>query len=330
VIDRRRVVLFGLALAACKVHGQPLPARVFRIGVLAVDARLEEWVGWKTFVAELARRGYVEGRNLSFIRRYSGTDLNRLDAMAAELGALKVDLIFAAGGTRSTMAAKSATDAVPIVFLGSADPVGLGLVATLGHPGGNVTGSATLVVDQSVKSLEILVEAIGAGKSIAYIQPSWWRSMPTFSLTRDALQAAARVLGARLTLVDVDTPEALDLALQQLVGQGVGGVIIDQDERWWPHRPHISDMFIRRRLPAISDDPEFAHAGLLLSYSASDEDIGRKSAIYVDRILRGAKPADLPVEQVSTWRLVINLRTAKSIGLTMPRALLVRADEVIE
>jgi len=330
VIDRRRVVLCGLAVAACKAYGQPLPARVFRIGVLAVDAHLEEWVGWKAFVAELARRGYVDGRNLSLVRRYSSHDWNRLDAMAAELVALKVDLIFAAGGTRSTIAAKNATATIPIVFLGSADPVRLGLVATLAHPGGNVTGSAMLGGETSAKSLEILVEAIGAGNSIAYIQPSYWRALPNFSLTRDALEAAARVLGARLTLIYVDTPQALTLALERLVREGVGGVIIDQDEQWWPHRPHISEMFIRWRLPAISSDPEFAHAGLLLSYSLSDEDIGRKSATYVDRILRGAKPADLPVEQVSTWRLVINQRTARAIGLTMPRALLARADEVIE
>jgi len=252
--------------------------------------------------------------------------------MAAELVAMRVDLIYAYGGTRATQAAKKATSTIPIVFLGSDDPVGYRLVATLARPGGNVTGTSGLGNETAAKRVEILVEAIRGSRNLtlACVQPRRVRDFPTFGARQDAQSAASRSLGARLEYIDADSVEQLESSLERLGRQQVGGVLFDEDEIWAHERARIASMFVRQRLAAMSDRRDFVAAGMLMSYSISGVDLARKAAVNVDRILSGAHPADLPVEQVSKWDFVINLKAATLLGLKIPQSTLQRADEVIQ
>ena len=300
------------------------------IGVLGVEPPNTQSPEWAAFVDELARHGLVVGRNLAFEHRYAGSDAQQMHRFAAELVAMKVDVIYAVHGSSSALAAQKATSTIPIVFFASGDPVANGLVASLARPGANLTGNASLIFDVVSKSLQILSDAIGGVSSLAHIQPRGYRELPQFGSLSKAVTAAARRLGAEVRFVDVDSIDQFDAALHQLTRQRVRAAMLGGGAPYLGVLDQIAALCIKHRLPTLVNWPDFARAGLLVSYSVSQPDLARKAGAYVARILAGAKPAELPVQQPTRFDLVINLKTARALGLTVPKSLLVQADEVIE
>lgn len=330
IVFRRRCIAGSIAaalLALTRVVNAATATKVYRVGVLDTvnepDART-----WNEFVAELARRGYVQGHNLVLERRI--VDYRRpnlVNRSVHELVALKVDVLCATEGTEAVLAAKNVTKTIPIVFFGSADPVGLGLVNSLSRPGGNVTGSSISAFDTDPKSLQFLVEAVGRNDiRIAYLVPRGLRSTSWFSKWAASMSAAAGQLGAKFEYVDVDSIAEIELALKRLAREGVEAVMVDSDPMTTPYMDRIAALLVDQRLASIGD-PE---AGFLLQYQADALQLRRKAAEYVDKILKGVRPSDLPVEQASTFALVVNLKTAKAIGLQIPKSLLLRANEIIQ
>ena len=301
--------------------------RLHRIGVLGPDTTDAQGPLWDAFVEELARRGHVEGRNLLFVRRYAADGrAEPLDALAAEIVAAQVDVIYATRGSASALAAKRATSTIPIVFFSSADPVGMGLVASLARPGGNLTGSAALSYDLTTKAVELLSEATGGVRRFAFFLQAGQRRLPWIQKLEATLAEAAARFGARVHFVEVTAAHEIDRLVRGLRGQGCDSAIVYDFAVIQPHLQRIATLCIEQRLPAYG----WAHWGFLLHYSEPRWEMARTAARLVDRILRGAKPAELPVEQVSTFDLTLNLKTARALGLTLPRALLARANEVIE
>jgi putative ABC transport system substrate-binding protein len=336
----RRSALAWLAAALAPMESNAFFAqaatRVRRIGVLGNTDAYVRLAEWKSFVDELERRGQLEGRDVEFVHRYAGTYAEpeaskRLARLAAELVAMKVDLIYAVDDGGSGLAARNATRTIPIVFDHSwHDPVEAGLVASLARPGANVTGNATLGAQLEHKTIQLLVEAVGKGVTVGAVHSSALKSWPQFPRVSAARQAAARAVGVRLEFFEADTVDDLRLALPRMLATGIRAAKFDDTEEFSRHRGDIAALFRAHRMAAISSEPAYARAGLLLAFGWDAADIARRSAAYVDRILRGAKPSDLPVEQVARINLVVNLTTARAIGLIMPPSLLARADEVIE
>jgi putative ABC transport system substrate-binding protein len=332
-MQRRSCVAGALAAVVQQsLHATAAQAaeKLRRVGVLSQDTSLANEAGsnaqWQEFVAELARRGHVERRNLVFEQRFGEFGrLETLDPLAAELVRLKVDVIFAFGGTASALAAKRATTTIPVIFNSSADPVALGLVESLARPGGNLTGNSILNSNLGPKNMQILAEAAGKLTSIADIQPPAIRRQPWFAGSEAAMTAGATALGARFQYADIDSVADFEALLKRLAGQGVDGVLVESYSPFRPHLKQMAGLLIKYRMPSVGDPRQ----GFLLSYGLSWNSLARSSAKYVDQILRGAKPADLPVEQPTQFELVINLNTAKALGLTLPKALLLRADEVL-
>ena len=330
---RRRRVAAALAAAASSLWtvsrlamAQPAP-KMHRIGVLGPDVSDGQGHVWNAFVDELARRGHVEGRNLVFEKRFGQGDRAELvDRLAAELVALKPDVIYAARGSFSALAAKRATATIPIVFYSSGDPVGMGLVASLARPGGNLTGTSVQGFDIIAKALQLLVEALGKPSRVAYLAPTGTRQAPWFGGLEATLNRSAQALALKVEFVDVPSVDALEPIIRQLVRDRVDVAIVSDFPLFRPQLEHIAELFIKHRLPAYGD----AYSGFLMHYGEQRVKLARMAAAYVDRVLAGTKPADLPVEQLSTFELVINQRTAKALGLSVPVALLLRADEVIQ
>ncbi len=250
----------------------------------------------------------------------------RFGDLAAELVRLKVDVIVAANPA-ATIAAKRSTASIPIVMVNTPDPVQLGLVVSLGRPGGNVTGTTTLSAELSSKQLELLKEAVPPAVRIAVL---WNPSNPWHPLALKGVEAAARSLAVRLQTLEVRGPEGLDKAFAAMTRERAGAVLVLADPMTFFHRTRIADLAAKRRLPAMYGVRESIDAGGLMSYWANRADLYRRVGSYVDRILKGAKPGDLPIEQPTRFELVINLKTAKALGLTIPPSLLGRADEVIQ
>lgn len=331
-LESRRNAVRALGFALAVLSGLGLAqqaARVRRIGVLFRARRFEESREWNAFVQELVQLGHVEGRTVMFEKRSGdGNNPAQLDTLAAELARLAPDLIFAVGGTDVALAAKRATTKIPIVFYSSADPVGLGLVGSLARPGGNVTGTAILTLDTLPKAMDLLAQATGRYRRIAYLQAVGTRSLSWYPEVVAAVTSAAKALGATAVFVDVDAEEATESLVKRLLQQGVDAVIFgtappaadDQAARL------RSALFMKYGLRTIGDPDQ----GFLLSYAEASQERPRIAATLVDRILKGAKPADLPVQQPTRFELVINLKTAKALGLTIPQSILLRADKLIE
>jgi putative ABC transport system substrate-binding protein len=280
---------------------------------------------FKEFARELARRGFVESQNVVFERRVGPRENTALTrALASELVRMNVDVIYASGGTISAQVAMSATSTIPIVFHSSADPVGLGLVASLAKPGGNVTGLAQQFYEQRAKSLQYLGEATGKLTSVAYLTDAKIRSQPYFAGAMATTSSAASAMGIKFQIVAVESFDEFEPAIQRLAQAGVNGVGVEYltlsgrgDEE------ALASMLIRYRLPSLGDPA----SGFLMYLGTPDWFESRTAASYV--ILRGAKPADLPVEQPTVWELSINLKTAAALGLRIPRALLLRTAKLI-
>jgi len=308
-----------LPLAASAQHQK----QVYRIGLLVTG-------GPSAFLdaqaAALREIGYVEGRNVTIERRFAEGDLTRLPAMAAELVGLQMHLIVTQG-TPATLAAKQATTSIPIVFSPLSDPVGVGLVVSLARPGGNITGTSLMATDISPKRLELLCTMVPQVSRIAIL---WDSSNPGMELRVRETKMAADQSKIALHTVGPRNREELEASLAELTKRRPEALIVTAEPFTRRYLTQILEYAARNRLPTIFEDRYYVDAGGLMSYGPSLIDGYRRVASYVDQILRGAKPADLPVEQPTKFELVINLKTAKALGLDVPMTLLARADAVVE
>ena len=328
----RRTFVCGLAaLVTCLGSlGHPSPADAQqsasprRIGVLLGGTSLESKEA-QQFREGLLNAGYSEGRDVVIEWRSASGDYARVPELAADLVQRKVEVIVV-DGTVGTRAAKLATSTIPIVMVLVSDPVGSGLVASLAHPGGNITGLTIMMTELSAKQLQLLKETVPRAPRVAVL---WNPDTPYSPKMIQELKAAAPSLSVELKLVDVRTPEEIDSAFSAVSRALAQALYVIEDPLFTTHRPAILKLASKARLPAIYGARHFADEGGLMSYGASYGDLSRRSARYVDKILKGAKPGDLPVEQPTKFEFVVNLRTAKALGITIPQSILLRADEVI-
>jgi len=328
-MDRRRFLLTSVAGAlATPLAAEAQPAeKVYRIGILGEkasdpsEARL-----WQAFRRELEKRGWIEGKNILIESRWHEGNSARLPELAADLVRLRVDLIVTRGSTY-VQGARKATSSIPIVFTMHADPVRTGHVASLARPGGNSTGLTILMTDLNVKGLEMLISAVPKAKRIAVL---WNPDTPSHAPSLKALEEAARPLQLQLQTVVARTGADLENAFSAMARAHAQAVLVLAFGPYTAERQRMAELAIRYRLPTFFGVRDHVEAGGLMSYGPDYSDLVRRGAIYVDKILRGAKPADLPVEQPTKFELVINLKTAKALGLTIPPSLLQRADQVIE
>jgi len=297
--------------------------KVYRIGALRIDSVSGESANLEAFRQGLRELGYVEGKNIIIEYRYAEGKLDRLPELAAELVRLKIDVILAAG-TQTTTAAKQATATIPIVAAGTGDLVGTGLVASLARPGGNVTGSTRMSTDLSGKRLELLTETIPKASRIAVL----------FHGTDDRrdlaeTETAAPHFSVKIQPVEIRNPNEFQSAYTAMARQRADALIILMGAFTSVHRTQLLDLAAKNRLPSMCEASVWTNSGCLMSYGPDQPHLYRRAAYFVDKILKGAKPADLPVEQPTKFELIFNLKTAKQINLTIPPNVLARADRVI-
>jgi putative ABC transport system substrate-binding protein len=319
---RELMLLLGSATVAWPLTGRAQSGKIWRLGFIA--HRHERF--YDALFEGLRTRGYVEGQNIIIERRYAEGRVERFQEFAAEMVRLKVDVIIVVT-TPAALAAKNATTTIPIVHPAAIDPVGTGLIASLAHPGGNVTGLAVLNAELSAKRLEVLKEVVPSLLRGAVL---WNAANPANALAWKDTEGAARVLGVTLQSHEVREPKNFEGAFAMMVQQRPDVLLVLQDALTLQHRKEIIEFALLQRLPSMFVGKEWVEEGGLMSYGDRLPERYRRAADLVDRILKGAKPADLPVEQPTKFELVVNLKTAKAIGLTIPEAFLVRADEVIE
>jgi ABC-type uncharacterized transport system substrate-binding protein len=328
-VDRRCFLVTSLAgaLAAPFASEAQQPGKVYRIGILGEKASdPSEVCLWQGFREELGKRGWIEGRNILIESRWAEGNAARLPELAADLVRLRMDVIVTRGSI-FVQAAKTATSSIPIVFTMHADPIRTGHVASLARPGGNLTGLTIVMTDLDVKGLEMLVAVIPKIERIAFLGHP---DVPSYAPALKALEEAARQLGLQLQTVVARTAADLGKAFSTMARAQAQAVVVFGYAAYMVARQHVAELAMRHRLATFFTYRDHVEAGGLMSYAPDFGDLVRRSAIYVDKILRGAKPADLPVEQATKFELVINLKTAKALGLTIPPSLLARADQVIE
>ena len=301
---------------------QPQAGKVYRIGFLRAGQPPKAWV--EAFEQGLRERGYVGGQNVVIEFRFTDGSLDQLPPLAEELVRLKVDVILAASAPPA-VAAKRATTSMPVVFVSVTDPVGLGLVSSLARPGGNITGLANSTEDLAGKRLELLRELVPKLRRVAVLSHP---ATPSNAKQLEGAQVAARALGIQLQPVPVRGPDDFDSAFK--AARSADGLLLLDVALFTTHRARLVGLAATSRLPAMYGYKEMVDVGGLMSYGVHFPDLHRRAATYVDKILKGAKPADLPVEQPTKFEFVINRRTAKALGLTIPPSLLLRADQVIE
>ena len=329
-MKRRNFLALVGGAALCRSARAQAPRAPRRVGYLTVGQKPDEGApGPSAFLNDLAKFGYRRGQNLAIEYRYAEWNFDRLPGLAAELVDLHVDIIVAAS-TPPALAAKAATSTIPIVAQAMGDPVQDGLVASLASPGGNVTGNTFLGPELVAKRWHLLKEAFPAVSRVAALMhPGAYGEQTMQSFLRES-EAAARSLGIRHELVSVRSPDELEAAFAVMAKAQAEAMLVLPSSMLFGQYRRIVELAGASRLPAVYQAREFVVAGGLMSYGANLPDLIRRSAAYVDKILRGAKPADLPVEQPTLFEFLINLRTARGLGLTIPPTLLARADEVIE
>ena len=321
----RRAFLGCLALLAAPRAAEAQQARkVYRIGVIGGDDKNPIW---EAFREELRRLGYVEGANTTIEWRWSEGKLERHPDFAAELVALKVDLIVTSSYP-AARAAKNATETIPIVMAGVADPIRGGLVTSLARPGGNITGSTLLAgVEMVGKQLELLKAAVPNLTRVAVLSNP---ANPMHTLRRDQAKGAGRSLKLQLHVVEAKGPEDFDSAFASMARGRAGALYVVGDPTFLQHRARLAQLAARSRLPAVYELKQHAEAGGLMTYGPDIVDLFRRATLYVDKILKGTPPGDLPIQQPTKFELAIIRKTAKALGLTIPSSLLARADQVIE
>jgi putative ABC transport system substrate-binding protein len=330
VTDRRafiRTVALGLLSSPLTADAQPA-AKVYRIGLLGSfpPTAPEASRLWEGFFQGLQELGYVEGQNILIEGRWYGEQTERLPALAAELVRLKVDVIVA-GAAPAPDAAQRATSTIPIVMANHSDPVGSGLVASLARPGRNVTGLSLRAPELVGKQLQLLKEAVSGITRVAVLSDP---TIPNNALVLKEAEVAARSLKVQLQVLQVRAPVDFASAFSAMTKDRAGGLIILGGSMFFAQRTRFAELAAQSRLPSMYLLKEYAEAGGLIAYGPNLRESFRRAATYVDKILKGAKPADLPVEQPTKFELVINLKTAKALGLTIPQSVLLRADEVIQ
>jgi len=315
-------MLFALCFSAAAKQAAKVP-RIGFLSALSPDG-VPAWL--ETFRQGLRDLGYVEGKNIVIEWRYAEGKLNRLPSLANELVSLKVDVIVS-GGPAVTRAAKEATSTIPIVMGFDNDPVGSGFVASLARPGGNITGLSNFAPEMSGKRLELLKEIVPKLSRVAVLGES---TQPGNAQILKETELAAGTFGVQLQSLDVRGPKDIETAFQAASKGRAGAVLVLSSPVATSYRTQLADLAVKSRLPAIYSQRENAEAGGLMYYGVHTPDLFRRAATYVDKILKGAKPADLPVEQPTKFEFVVNLKTAKQIGLTIPPNVLARADKVIK
>jgi putative ABC transport system substrate-binding protein len=326
------IALLGSATAASAAwplaaRAQQPAGRVYRVGYLAVSSREQQLHLIKAFEEGLRSLGYRVGENVVIEHRFAEGEVERLPGLAADLVRLGVDVIVT-GVNPNTVAAMKATTTIPIVMTNSADPVSTGLVASLARPGGNVTGFSVDTGGEIIgKRLEFLKETL---PNLSRVSILWNQDFASYQSRLASMREATQALGLTLVPVEAGGLDAHEQAFATMVRERAQAFVVLGGAVLFNNRDQIAAMAVRDRLPAISTTREYAEAGLLLSYGPDLQDLWRRSAVFVDKIFKGAKPADLPVEQPTKFELVINLKTAKALGVEVPTSLLQRADEVIE
>ena len=323
-MDRRAFLATLGVLAARPAAEAQQVEKVWRIGLLSGGRPPADPTVKGPFRQGLQALGYIEGRNLLIEFRYAEDNLERLPALAAELVALKVDVIVVTG-TLQALAAKQATTTLPIVFTQVGDPVASGLVTSLRRPGGNATGLSTIAQELVSKCLEQLKQAVPGVSRVSVL-----RDESTGKNTLKDAEVAARALGVQLQVVEARSPADFDRAFSDITRARAGALAVLPTPMFFTERKRLVDLAAKNRLPTVFPYREFVDAGGLMAYGPNLADLSRRGATYVDKILKGAKPGDLPVERPTKFDLVINLKTAKALGLKIPPSLLARADQVIE
>jgi putative tryptophan/tyrosine transport system substrate-binding protein len=330
LFNRRRrdfITLLGGAAAAWPLAARAQqPATVQKVGFLSDESLTWGSAAVKVFAKTLNELGFIEGPNIVFETRYAEGKDDLLPGFAVELVRMRVNLIVAVG-TPATLAAKNATNSIPIVFSRIADPIALGLVTNLARPSGNLTGVSVIAPDLAAKRLEMLAEVIPGNKRVGVLfDPTFLPAL----LELKEIERAASILNIELERLGVQRAEELEAAVQHLVERHGQALLVAPGPLWTEQRKRIADIAIKSGLPTMLPRREHVEAGGLMSYAPNYSDMYRRAATYVGKILKGAKPSDLPVEQPTNVELVINLKTAKALGLTVPLTLQARADEVIE
>jgi putative tryptophan/tyrosine transport system substrate-binding protein len=321
------MVAIGVTFAMCGAvtQAQQTP-KVPRIGYLAPNLSKEVRATHEAFRLGLRELGYVDGKNIIIEYRWAEGKADRLPLLAAELVRLKVDAIFASGAVQPALAAKNATTTIPIVFVAVDDPVALGLVASLARPGGNITGLSSMGLELSGKRLELVKETVPKASRVAVL---WNPDNPSSVNRMKETKAAASSLGIKLQSLEIRESSDLELAFSSMKNEGAGAVVTLNSPNFVNLSKQIVNLAAKSGLPAMYAESQWADVGGLMSYGPNYPDLWRRAATYVDKILKGAKPVDIPVEQPTKFEFIINLKAAKQIGLTIPPNVLVRADRVI-
>ena len=317
-------IAFAFAFGGFEARAQQ-PKKIPRIGFLGAASMSANSARIEAFRQGLRELGYVEGKNIVIEYRYADGKSDRLPALAVELVGLKVDVIISGGGG-ATRPAKEATATIPIVMTGDGDPVGLGFVASLARPGGNITGLSTFSPELSGKRLELVKESVSKLSRVAVFGTS--ATADTAQVLKE-VERAAGALRVKLQYVDVVDPKHINTAFQSASKGGAEALIVLGSAAFIAHRTQVVELAAKYRLPTMYNRREYVETGGLMFYGVNLADLSRRAAIYVDKILKGAKPADLPVEQPIKFEFFINLKAAKQIGLTIPPNVLARADKVI-
>ena len=324
-MDKKTIRLLATIILSTASIAIAQPVKIPRIGYLIAVSPSASANRIKVFQQGLRELGYAERNNIVIEYRYAEGKLDRLPALAAELVRLKVAIIVTAGG-QATRAAKEATPTIPIVMTNDPDPVGSGFVASLGRPGGNITGLSTLAPELSGKRLELLREVVPKLYRVAIVGTS---TQPGNTQAKKELESAAKGFNVQIQYLDVLDSKDIDTAFRTAAKGRADGVLTLTSPILRSKRLQLADLAVKNRLPAMYNDIQFVEAGGLIFYGVSFLDLDRHAATYVDKILKGAKPADLPVEQPKKFEFIVNLKAAKQIGLTVPPNVLTRADKVI-
>ncbi len=326
-MDRRDLLILGSTVIAWPSVVRAQQTAMPVIGYLNSTSPGPYALFLAAFRQGLGETGYVEGQNLAIEYRWAENHLDQLPALVADLVGRKVDMIVTAGGPPPAVAAKRATSTTPILFTAVGDPIGAGLVARLARPGGNVTGFSILVVELNPKRLELLSQLLPEARVVALlVNPK----NPSSERVISDVQEAARTKGMQLPILKAASESEIDAAFASLVQMQVGALVVGSDPFFNSRREQLVALASHHSVPAIYEWREFAAQGGLISYGPSLTSVNRQAGTYAGRILKGEKPADLPVQQPTKFELVVNLKTAKALGLTVPQSILARADEVIE